>query len=195
MFQNVVGRDGVQLGGEVSRTMKPYPKALDWARYICAFLLFTYGISKVRGVQFTVPQDLAQKPIGSLSGYWLTWYYYSYSHSYRLILGFTQITGGALLLFRKTSLLGATLLTPVMANILLINIFFHISAGAAFMSSAILACLLALLSHERVALLQVFWSSQQPEPADSRRLHRWVALLTVLGALSGIVFGILRSHH
>jgi hypothetical protein len=43
-----------------------------------------------------------------------------------------------------------------MANILLINIFFHISAGAAFMSSAILACLLALLSHERVALLQVF---------------------------------------
>jgi hypothetical protein len=58
--------------------MNPYPKYLDWLRYLSAYLLFTYGVSKLAGVQFTLSPDIARRAIGSLSGFQLTWYYYSY---------------------------------------------------------------------------------------------------------------------
>jgi hypothetical protein len=37
----------------------------------------------------------------SLIGFQLTWYCYSYSHTYARILGLTQLTGGTPLLFRN----------------------------------------------------------------------------------------------
>src|SRR5215467_15130049 len=95
----------------------PYPRYLDWLRYLSAFLLFTYGSSKLLGRQFTLPPEMALRPVGSLSGYQLAWFYYSYSHVYAVILGLIQLAGGALLLFRKTALLGATVMLPVMTNI------------------------------------------------------------------------------
>ena len=140
--------------------MKPYPRYLDWMRYLSAWLLFSYGLSKLAGVQFTLHQDIAQRPIGSLSGFQLTWYYYSYSHVYASILGWTQLIGGALLLFRKTALLGAAIMTPVMANILMINMFFHIAVGAECTATFIFASMLALLWQERGAFVGLFWSQQ-----------------------------------
>jgi uncharacterized membrane protein YphA (DoxX/SURF4 family) len=110
--------------------MKPYPKYLDWLRYLSAYLLFTYGVSKLAGWQFRLAPDITSKPVGTLSGFQLTWYYYSYSYIYARILGVTQLAGGAMLLFRKTALLGAAAMVPVIANILMINLFFHIAVGA-----------------------------------------------------------------
>ena len=107
----------------------PYPKYLDWLRYVSAFLLFTYASSKLLGRQFSLPPEIALRPVGSLSGYQLAWFYYAHSHAYAVILGLIQLAGGALLLFRKTALLGAALTLPVMANIVMINVFFT-SPGA-----------------------------------------------------------------
>ena len=56
--------------------MKSYPKYLDGLRYLCAVLLCFYGVSKLTGHQLVVPSWVAQKPIGSLDGYTLTWYYF-----------------------------------------------------------------------------------------------------------------------
>ena len=61
--------------------MKPYPKYLDWLRYLSAYLLFTYGVTKLAGWQFTLSPDIARKPIGSLSGFQLTWCSYSHIHA------------------------------------------------------------------------------------------------------------------
>ena len=46
----------------------PYPKYLDWLRYLSACLLFTYGLSKLLGIQFTLPPEMALRPVGSLTG-------------------------------------------------------------------------------------------------------------------------------
>jgi hypothetical protein len=100
-----------------------YPKLLDWLRYFCAFMLYMYGVSKLGHLQFNMSAQLAQRPIGSLNGYQLTWFYYGHSRVYALILGLTQLAGATLLLFRKTTLLAAVIMFPVMANILLINVF------------------------------------------------------------------------
>jgi len=161
----------------------PYPKYLDCLRYLSAFLLFLYGSSKLLGRQFTVAPELAQRPVGSLSGHQLAWFYYNYSHVYATLLGLIQLAGATLLLFRKTALLGAALLLPVITNILMINLFFFITWGAACTSTAILAAMLAILWRDRRALLGVFWTDQAGEPAELRARHRILAAAVVLSAI------------
>ena len=158
----------------------PYPKYLDWLRYLSAWLLFTYGSSKLLGRQFTLPPETALKPVGSLTGYELAWYYYSYSHAYAYVLGLVQLAGGAMLLYRKTAALGAAAMLPVMANILMINVFFSIAWGALCTSTFLFAAMLALLWRDRVAIVNVFWTHQGGEPASVRRTHLKVAALVVL---------------
>jgi hypothetical protein len=77
-------------------------------------------MSKLLHLQFNMSSELAQRPIGSLNGYQLTWFYFGYSRVYACILGLTQVTGATLLLFRKTTLLAGLIMLPVMVNILLI---------------------------------------------------------------------------
>ncbi len=161
----------------------PYPKYLDWLRYLSAFLLLLYGSSKLLGRQFGVAPELALRPVGSLSGHELAWYYYSYSHVYATLLGSIQMAGAALLLFRKTALLGAALLLPVMTNILLINLFFFITWGATCTSASIFVAMLALLWRDRRALLGVFWTHQAGEPAELRRRHQTIAAAVVLSVI------------
>ena len=170
-----------------------YPKYLDVLRYLSAFLLFTYGSSKLLGRQFTLPPEIALRPVGSLNGYQLAWFYYSHSHTYAVILGLIQLAGGALLLFRKTALLGAALILPVMTNIVMINVFFHIAWGALGTSAFIFASMLAVLWHSRHALAGVFWIDQEGEPASVRRFHRTIAALVVLLAFTLMGFGLWLS--
>jgi hypothetical protein len=129
----------------MAESAAPYPKYLDWLRYVSAFLLFTYALSKMLGRQFTLPPEIALRPVGALSGYQLAWLYYGHSHAYALILGLIQLGGGALLLFRKTALLGAALMLPVMTNIVMINVFFHIAWGAMGTSAAMIVLLVISL--------------------------------------------------
>ncbi len=175
--------------------MKPYPQSLDWLRYICVFLLYFYGMAKLSGHQLTVPPAMAQQPIGSLSGYWLTWYYYSHSPIYKDILGLTQLTGASLLLFRKTALLAAVIMTPVMVNILLINIFYSIAVGAEVNSAFILACMLLLMWHQRAMLLDALWTTQPSESKSSQKFHWTIRALILFLVLAQVILGTVLGHH
>lgn len=174
----------------MAESAQSYPKFLDWLRFLSAFLLFLYGSSKLLGRQFSLPPDTATKPVGSLTGYELAWFYYGYSHTYAVILGITQLAGATLLLFRKTTLLGAAVLLPVTANIVMINVFFHIAWGALCTSAFIFISTLVILAHERRALLDVFWTQQPAEPENVRRFHRAIAILTVLVAVALMAVGL-----
>ena len=161
-------------------TTDPYPKYLDWLQYLSACLLFAYGLSKLLGIQFNLPPEMAQRPVGSLTGHQLTWYYYSYSHAYANIIGLTQLAGGVMLLFRKTAMLGAAIILPVISNIFMVNIFFSITWGALCTSAFIFASMLAILWHHRRPLIDAFWTDRASEPAGVQRYYRAVAAAVVL---------------
>jgi len=173
----------------------PYPKLLDWLRYFCAFMLYMYGVSKLGHFQFNMSSELAQRPIGSLNGYELTWFYFGYSRVYATILGLTQVVGATLLLFRKTTFLAAALMLPVMANILLINMFILVNDwGPYFISALISTSLLILLWHQRAALFSLFVAAQKREPVASTRAHVWIRTLIVL-AVSMIMIAAAIFRH
>lgn len=92
-------------------------------RYYASFTLLGYGFGKLMGSQFTVLDSQLAKPMGEVSGFWLTWYYFGYSHVYATIIALTQISGAVLLCFRRTTLLGALILLPVMVNIVGVDIW------------------------------------------------------------------------
>ena len=184
----------MQNGREPLAGWSAATKIQNFLRYFSAFLLFTYGSSKLLGRQFTLPPEVAQRPVGSLTGYQLAWFYYSYSHLYAVILGLVQLAGGALLLFRKTALLGSAFMLPVMTNIVMINLFFNIAWGALCTSVFIFTSMLALLWHQRAALVGVFWIDQSSEPANQRRSYRVAAALAALLAFSLMGLGMWLSH-
>src|SRR6185436_11199328 len=99
-------------------------------RYLVAVLIITYGFAKLNGSQFTILDSELDKPLGQVSGFWLTWYYFGYSQFYGNFIGLAQVLGGVLLMFGRTTLLGACLLLPIIANIILVDIFYVIDPGA-----------------------------------------------------------------
>ena len=86
------------------------------------------------------------------SGEWLTWYYFGHSFAFGVILSIIQIGGSYLLLFRKTLLLGATILFAFMLNLTLINIFYQMNAGALLQSVLLTIgiAFLILLDYDRL---------------------------------------------
>ena len=174
----------------------PYPPILDWLRYFCAFMLLMYGTSKLLHLQFNLQSQLAHRTVESLNGYELTWYYFGYSRGYACLLGATQVVGASLLLFRKTTLLGAILMTPVMANIFLINVFILVNDyGPYIISALILISLFCIVWNQRHRLEWVVWASQVPEPPNSRRKHFWIRSLILALVLAIFISGSVLQHY
>jgi hypothetical protein len=175
--------------------IRPDSKLLDWLRYFCAFMLYMYGVSKLMHLQFNMSSELAQRPITSLNGYQLTWYYYGYSRVYASILGVLQITGATLLLFRKTTLLAAILILPMMANILLINMFILVNDYGPYVISALICTsMLVIVRHQRASLFSLFWGMQKTEPKESSRTHWWIRIMIVAAVSTIMISGALMQH-
>jgi len=127
-------------------------------------MLYMYGVRKLLHLQFNMQSALAARPVGSLTGDELTWFYFGLSRSYAAILGFIQVADGALLLFRKTTLLGAVVMFPVMSNILLINIFILVNDYGPYVISALVCiALLIIIWQQRGVLGSLFWTEQREE--------------------------------
>jgi hypothetical protein len=172
------------------------PRLIDWCRYFSAFQLYIYGMSKLAHLQFSLGPKLINRPIGALTGYELTWYYFGYSRTYACILGMTQVLGATLLLFRKTTFLGAATMMPVMANIMLINIFILVNDyGAELMATLIFLSLLTILWYDRARFIAIFWNEQSAERAESRRRHLYIRACIVIAALTLILVGVYHNAH
>jgi hypothetical protein len=131
-------------------------------RYGIAFNLTTFACKKFFGLQLTAASDISDVPLNQQSGETLTWYYFSYSHTFAFILALLQLGGAMLLLFRRTLLLGSVILFPLMLNITLINIFYDLNLGALLQSLILTAGLIfiLLLHYERLLL---FFIKPQPD--------------------------------
>ena len=156
-------------------------------RYWLVFEICTYGFAKILKTQFGTSYTRVDTPVGQLNGFELTWNYFAHSYVFAVIIASFQIGGAILLLFRRTTLLGAAILLPVMVNIVLINFFYAISP-AAFMNSVLFSLgLLFLLLLDRSALIGVFLrtGSDLPKPGLGffKYLFRFLAVACAFGLI------------
>lgn len=138
-------------------------------RYFVALMFLFYGFAKLNGAQFTILDSELDKPLREVPGFWLTWYYFGYSHVYGGLIALLQIGGALMLTFRRTVLLGACLLFGIISNIVLVDVFYDVDFSGLAMAVILWTCLVVILTPWLPGLVRFFWTSQQPGEPRSRR--------------------------
>lgn len=89
--------------------------------------MFSYGFSKAFTLQFSELTNIDLiKTFGNQSPMGLMWNFMEYSDTYTRFSGYAEIIAGILLIFRKTTLLGAFAVFAVMFNVFMMNMSYDI---------------------------------------------------------------------
>lgn len=126
-----------------------------FCRYFLATMILTYAFAKILGTQFTSQPSTYDQPIGTLSGFDLTWYYYGYSFWYGVFIAISQIISSLLLFFRRTTRIGIVLFLSFMINILLVDYAYNID-GAKGMATIMTLMALFIFFSEFPLFLKYF---------------------------------------
>jgi hypothetical protein len=150
-------------------------------RYGVAFDLATFGWEKIFHLQLVMQQNKLDIPLRHLSSSDLFWTFFSYSYPLGCIIAGCQIAGALLLLFHRTRLAGVFVLLPVLANILLMDIFYQIGASVVVHASIMLLGILYFLFIEYNRLKEFFFAAKNQLPA----LHfptyvKWAIRLSII---------------
>ncbi|SFT88098.1 hypothetical protein SAMN04489724_2526 [Algoriphagus locisalis] len=134
---------------------KLFSWSLIYARYYVGLILISYGVAKFMIGQFPSPSIYSlEQTFGESSPMGLAWRFFGYSDTYKIFMGLSEITAGLLLLFRRTTVLGALISVAVTTNIVLVNFSFDVPVK--LMSSHLLLFSLLILLPSIKVLLDFF---------------------------------------
>jgi len=136
-------------------------------RYFLATVIISYAFAKIFETQFISQPSTYDKPIGTLNGFQLTWYYYGYSYWYGLVIAITQIISSILLFFRKTSRIGIILFLTFIVNILLMDFAYDIQGAKGMALTLTIIALFVFLSDYKA--LKEYFIDKPPLFRDSDR--------------------------
>lgn len=100
--------------------------------YVIGYIMLFYGTDKLINKQFVVFYKGLDTKLSDVDSYTLTWYYFGRSNVQVLIMGLLETIPALLLLFRRTRFIGAVTMLPVVANVLVTNVFNRISPFTLF---------------------------------------------------------------
>ena len=99
------------------------------ARFLLAWTFIRYGYSKLVDGQFGITDAELSMQLKDLSFFKLSWYLFD-QEPFKSFIGTSQIICGLLLLFHRTTLIGAFMFLPIVSTILIIDLTF-MSVGLA----------------------------------------------------------------
>ena len=166
---------------------KDYRRLHSWlrvaVRYTLGFTLLEYGFSKVFPIQFG--SDLGfmslTEPYGDFSPMGVLWKFMGASRTYTFFAGMCEVVGGALLLFRRTTTLGAMVSFGVLLHIVLLNFCYDVPVKLYSSNLVLMAIFLAAPDLRR--LLNFLVLNRVGEPADlsaPRFGRRWMRISAVV---------------
>jgi hypothetical protein len=155
----------------VDRNARDYRRAARWLELGCCVYLGTfmlrYGMVKLIPVQMPPPSLTGLvAPLGDSTRMGLLWNFMGTSPGYQMVSGAAEVVGGLLLFWRRTRLLGATLVTVVMTNVVLLNFFYAVPIK--LLASHLLLIAIGLLLLDAPRLLAVFVHNRAAPAADLR---------------------------
>ena len=139
----------------------------SYLRYVLAATMIGYGLAKVGYIQnqFSIPGDarLAQT-YGASSPMGLLWTFMGASRAYTIFGGLGEVLGGVLLLWRRTTTLGAIVVVGVLTNVVMLNFSYDVPVKQYSVHLLVMAIFL-LLPEVRRLLSVVLWN--RPTEATS----------------------------
>jgi hypothetical protein len=140
-------------------------------RFALGTVMVGYGIQKLTNRQIQLGAWSYAQPLGESSGVALTWAFLGFSPMFQFLLGAFEVIPGLLLLFARTRRIGALLMFPVLANVVMINFFLHLWLDTRWLSSILLALNTFLILYD----FEVYWGIAsrlltRPHPIANRKL-------------------------
>ena len=140
--------------------------------------MFLYGSAKTLGDQ-GIPQPSPLewiRPLGEISTGQLMWTWLGYSPAFQFFAGVNESLGAILLLFRRTTLLGALLIVPVMAYVTVLDLTFSVGPWTGSLTYALGALYLVSLDWQRLTRALVLGKPTAPPPRNEWRVSPKLAL-------------------
>lgn len=155
-------------------------------RYTAAMGLIGYGFAKTS--QFPAVSYIAMaRPLGSETAMGMLWNFMGTSTPYTLFSGVLEIAAGVLLLFRRTTTLGALLAMVVMANVFVLNLFYDVPVK--LYSLQLLVTALVLLLPDVRRLVNVLLLNLPTQPREITPSPRYPKLRIGVLAVKWLFFG------
>jgi hypothetical protein len=122
---------GCMVWGILDKRSMNYHRLNYWFRMYLAFYLFIimdfYAIFKMTVAQMPFPNaEELFKPLGDYSRIFLLFNFMGASPGYSIFTGACEFLAAALVLFRRTRVLGALIMLSILVNILSLNIFYNV---------------------------------------------------------------------
>ncbi|WP_394368968.1 hypothetical protein [Hymenobacter ruricola] len=169
----------------LDRRRAHYARGYYWllvlVRYFVAMNALGYGLIKLFALQMVAPSLSAlATPLGDLLPMRFSWYFIGYSTPYQMFSGAAELTAGVLLLWRRTSTLGALVAAGVFLNVMMLNLCYDIPVKIFSIHLFALSVFLLLGDAGRLLNFFVFNRPTPPTPVLPALPWRWrVARLTL----------------
>jgi predicted DCC family thiol-disulfide oxidoreductase YuxK len=136
-----------------------------YVRYFLAAVMLSYGWHKLFPLQMPTPgPDRLISSFADTSPMGLLWTFLGASPAYQMLCGFVEVLGGAFLLFRRTTLLGALVSAFAMAQVVALNFCYDVPVKL-FSSHLLLLSIFLLAPHlPRLFSFLVLGLPAQPAP-------------------------------
>jgi len=154
-----------------------------YLRYYLGFTMIYYGLEKLIKTQFAFPYNSLNETYGQSSPMRLLWNFMGYSTAYNVFIGLSQIVGGFLLFFRKSTTLGALICIMVLSNVVMVNFCFDVPVKLQSVNLLFVAIFIAIPDAKR--LIDFFLRNKAVPAADlkSKFTEHWMKII-----LGGIKF-------
>jgi uncharacterized membrane protein YphA (DoxX/SURF4 family) len=160
LFLTVIAVLGCMVWTVLDRHRKNYDQLYYWltviVRYYLGITMLSYGFVKIYKLQFPAPDSFRLlETYGQSSPMGLAWTFMGYSKGYNYFTGFMEVSGGLLLLFRRTTAAGSLLTLIVAGHVMALNYCFDIPVK--LLSTTLVFMSLYLLSGNIRRLIDLFF--------------------------------------
>lgn len=181
---------------EKSSTGLNKQKAIDFGvltlRWYLIFYMLSYGWAKVTLSQFGMHDPtILDQALKDVDSFYVAWHLYGRSNFFNIFTGFLEIIGAILLIFNRTTLIGALLVLTILGNILVIDIAFTTGIMGYALPLRILGMMIAaglILYYYKDKMIAV-WKTLTENVRPKFKYQWWIFLiLPVLGFVLDFVF-------
>ncbi|RNC87704.1 MAG: hypothetical protein ED556_00510 [Winogradskyella sp.] len=190
----------------VDKKRPSYNRGFYWflvvIRVFIILAMLLYGFVKVFQIQFQ-PASFVKllQPLGEFSPMGLAWQYMGYSKGFGMFAGFMEIIGGLLLIWRRTSTLGAFIVMGVMTQVAMMNLMFDIPVKIFSIHLILMAGVIFVTDIKR--FVSVFFKNKAVEsydyyyPVTSKSYYKTIGILKKIllsvAIIAGCVLGYLAQ--
>ncbi|HEX4459365.1 MAG TPA: hypothetical protein VIA18_15405 [Polyangia bacterium] len=163
-----------------------------WVRYALAYQMLSYGFAKVFKLQFPLPApSRLAETYGESSPMGILWAFMGVSTAYTVFGGLSEVLGGLLLLFRRTTTLGALVVMAVMTNVVMLNFCYDVPVKLLSSHLLLLGVWLLLPDAKRLVDVLILHRPTTPSlklwrPASTRGV--WARRIVKYGLLAFLGF-------